>query len=59
MEKPSTQAIHNSKTFVDIAEMIEETPYGTINFTLRMHNGFVTDVMKQSYTRKRYDIKKT
>lgn len=48
---------HNAKVLVDIASMIDDTPYGTINFTLRMHNGYVTDVMEQNYQRKRYNTK--
>ena len=50
---------HNAKVFIYIAEMIEETPYGTINFTLRMHNGFVVDIMEQNYKRTRFPVKKS
>lgn len=58
MEKPSPQTLHNSKAIVEIARMIEELPYGSITFTLRMHDGFVTDIMEQSYKRKRLKIDK-
>ena len=49
---------HNSQVLVAIASYIDEMPYGSITFTLRLHDGYVTDVMKQSYERKRFDIKK-
>ena len=58
MDSLDAKLQHNSLVLIDIAKMIDETPYGSITFTLRMHDGFCTDIMEQNYQRKRYEIKK-
>jgi hypothetical protein len=49
---------HNALVFIDIAKKIDKTQYGSITFTIRIHDGYVTDIMDQTYSRKRYQIPK-
>ena len=43
---------------LDIENLVQKVKYGKIIFSVRVHNGTVTDFVVQSFTRKRYDIEK-
>lgn len=49
---------HNLKAFIDVAKEVDETKYGSITVTFRIHNGFITDVVYQSFRRTRFEIPK-
>jgi len=49
---------HNLKAFIDVAKEVERTPYGSITVTLRIHKGYITDVVYQEFRRTRFEIPK-
>lgn len=49
---------HNLKAFIDVAKEVEEVPFGSITVTFRIHNGFITDVVYQSFRRTRFELPK-
>lgn len=58
LPSPTPQDKHNLLVLKDIAERIADCPYGNITFTLRIHNGYVTDIVNQTNRRKRYQMPK-
>ena len=50
------RARHNLKAIKRIVSKVSEVPYGNLSYTLRNHNGFITDVTWQSFERERFDI---
>ena len=50
---PPKTVQHNFKALINIAEQIDETQYGSITVTLRIHNGAITDLVYQSFKRTR------
>lgn len=46
----------NLPAHIDIEREVQETKYGQIMVTLRVHNSVIKDVVYQSFRRKRYDL---
>lgn len=49
---------HNLKAFIDVAKEVDEMQFGTITVTLRVHKGYITDIVYQEFKRKRFDVDK-
>lgn len=47
---------HNLKAFIDVAKEVDDTQYGSLTVTFRIHDGYITDVVYQSFRRMRFGI---
>ena len=59
LERQVTEAMKSNRPYlIDIERLVNKVKYGTINFSIRVHDARVTDITTQIFQKVRYELGK-